>query len=91
MIVYVGGNKDGNDGKYFMTLCPKCKIHIFEPVPTFFRKLKSTWDGFVADKGWNVVTHQLGLGNGDRFCRKHISCAFETLPCLELSSSDKKI
>ena len=69
MIVYVGGNKDGNDGKYFMTLCPKCKIHIFEPVPTFFRKLKSTWDGFVADKGWNVVTHQLGLGNGDRFCR----------------------
>ena len=66
LIIYVGGNKDGQDGKVFMNQCPSCKIHIFEPVPEFFMKLKKTWDGFIVEKGWNVVTHQLGLGDGDR-------------------------
>ena len=67
MIVYVGGNKDGNDGKYFMTQCPKCKIHIFEPVPDFNKDLEKTWTDLIKKNNWSAQIHKYGLGKNVRY------------------------
>jgi len=62
IIFYVGGNTDGADGVHLMQQCPKCKMHIFEPVPEFSKKLLETWKNHVAQNNWDVTVHDYGLG-----------------------------
>jgi len=62
IIFYVGGNTYGFDGVKLMQKCPKCKMHIFEPVPEFSKKLSETWKNHAARNDWDVAVHEFGLG-----------------------------
>merc|ERR1712130_61760 len=62
IIFYVGGNTDGADGLKLMNQCPKCKMHIFEPVPEFSQKLSEVWNNHAIQNNWDVTVHGYGLG-----------------------------
>jgi len=62
LILYVGGNTDGADGIQLMNQCPKCKMHIFEPVPEFSHKLSEAWRINIIQNNWDVTVHEYGLG-----------------------------
>ena len=42
------------------------EIHIYEPVPDFYKQLEPRWDGYIKEYGWNAVVHKYGLGASDR-------------------------
>ena len=60
-IWYVGANTHGYDGvrlqrKYH------CQIHVFEPVPSFYKQLRKNWGTRVP----RATIHEFGLGNRTR-------------------------
>ena len=59
-IWYVGANTHGGDGLVFYKKY-KCKLHLFEPMPSFFKQLKSHWKSIP-----NAVLHPYGLGKYSR-------------------------
>eukprot|EP00090_Calanus_glacialis_P037903 TRINITY_DN6584_c0_g1_i1.p1 TRINITY_DN6584_c0_g1~~TRINITY_DN6584_c0_g1_i1.p1 ORF type:complete len:306 (+),score=88.52 TRINITY_DN6584_c0_g1_i1:173-1090(+) len=64
-VVYVGANNNGADGKQIMDLF-NCTIHLFEPVPAFFKELEGIWDKYKTDLGFDATLYNQGLGSNDR-------------------------
>jgi len=69
LIVYVGANTDGTDGVELMRKCPRCIIHIFEPVPTFNKVLTENWNGHKISNGWDATINKFGLGSNNRIVK----------------------
>ena len=66
LILYVGTNVHGSDGVEFMKNCPKCHLHMFEPVPQFYNPLMEEWNKMILNSSWSVEGHLYGLGDSDR-------------------------
>ena len=41
-------------------------MHIYEPVPDFYKNLKKVWSDHRASNQWAVNVHNFGLGDGNR-------------------------
>ena len=66
LILYVGANVQGSDGLDLMKECPKCHLHMFEPVPEFYEYLMEAWNKLMVENDWSVFGHLYGLGDRDR-------------------------
>ena len=60
--MYVGGNIHGEDGLILHSKYPLSKIHIYEPVPSFFDELVSYWKIQQQGNNVRVAFHEYGLG-----------------------------
>jgi len=69
IVLYIGGNTHGRDGPPIMKSCPKCKLHIFEPVPDFNVILENTYLDMKTSKNWDVKVHKFGLGATNRIVK----------------------
>ena len=41
-------------------------MHIYEPVPDFYKNLEKVWSEHRASNQWRVNVHNFGLGEGNR-------------------------
>lgn len=62
----MGANVQGSDGLDLMKECPKCHLHMFEPVPEFYEYLMEAWNKLMVENDWSVFGHLYGLGDRDR-------------------------
>ena len=65
LIVYVGGNTEGKDGKVLLERF-NSSIIIYEPVPAFFGQLQQTWQDHKTRLGFQARLVNVGLGKEDR-------------------------
>ena len=49
-------------------------MHLFEPVPAFFKELEGIWDKYKTDLGFDATLYNQGLGSNDRFVRPLPEC-----------------
>lgn len=68
LIVDVGGNTKAYDSQVLLKRNPHAHLHIYEPVPTFFKALKNEWAAVA-----NVTLHMEGLGFADDRLRLPVS------------------
>jgi hypothetical protein len=61
LVVYVGGNVDGGDGKAILDLY-NSSIVIIEPVPDYFKQLETRWAGYRRTMGFRAELYNVGLG-----------------------------
>ena len=65
LILYVGGNIKGGDGKTLLDSY-NSSIVIFEPVPGFFKQLEKIWEGYRQSRGFRAQLLNIGLGGSKR-------------------------
>ena len=65
LILYVGGNIVGGDGKTLLDSY-NSSIVIFEPVPGFFKQLEKIWEGHRQSRGFRAQLLNFGLGGSKR-------------------------
>jgi len=69
LIIYIGGNVEAADAPTLMKLCPKCKLHIFEPIPQFNEQLEKKYEELSEANNWDVTIHKFGLGSTNRIIK----------------------
>jgi FkbM family methyltransferase len=64
-ISYVGANTHGEDGVKLAKLFPEAELHMYEPIPAYFRELEAHW----APLHPHHHLHNYGLGESTRTVR----------------------
>lgn len=65
LISYVGANTHGADGVKLAKLFPEAELHVYEPIPAYFRELEAHW----APVHPRHHLHNYGLGESTRTVR----------------------
>ena len=68
-------------------------LHIYEPVPEFYRALEQTWSDHVREHQWEVSLHQAGLGQTNRtvFLSEDDLKGQETFGMEDTEAGDRKV
>ena len=48
-------------------------MHLFEPVPAFFKELEGIWGKYKTDLGFDATLYNQGLGSNDRFVSQFVT------------------
>lgn len=65
VILEVGGHTHAADSRQLLHMFPRARIHIYEPILSYFKELEKNWK----DAHGDVEIHGVGLGNRSRTVR----------------------